>query len=96
MSVRRFVKINPARNERRWYVISWGQTLFDTWAVVRTWGRPCTGLYRTVLGGNWSQRRVEEFATEDEACVEAEAQVERRTKRGYAERGRVLKCSQRT
>jgi hypothetical protein len=39
------------------------QTLFGSWAVVRTWGR---------LGGNWSQSRVEEFSTKDEATVEVE------------------------
>ena len=74
MGIQRFVKVNPTKNERRWYVISWGPTLFDTWAVVRTWGR---------LGGNWSQCRVEEFATEHEVVAEVKVQIERRMKRGY-------------
>ena len=42
---------------------------------MRAWGRPCTGLYRTVLGSEWSQRQVQEFATQDEACAEALAQA---------------------
>ena len=78
MGVQRFVKVDSAQNQRRWYVVAWGPTLFGAWAVVRSWGR---------LGMSWSQRRVEEFATVDEAIAEAEAQMERRMKRGYAARG---------
>jgi predicted DNA-binding WGR domain protein len=55
--------------------------------VERAWGRLCTGLYRTVLGSEWSQRQVQEFATQDEAYAEAEAQVERRERRGYVSSG---------
>jgi predicted DNA-binding WGR domain protein len=83
VGVRRFVKINPAKDVRRWYVVAWDPTLFGTWAVVHAWGRPCTGLYRTVLGSEWSHRQVQEFATQDEACAETRAQVERRERRGY-------------
>lgn len=78
MGVQRFVKVHPAENRQRWYVVAWGPTLFGTWAVTRAWGR---------LGTNWSQRRVEEFDTVDEAIAEAEAQMERRVKRGYAGSG---------
>jgi len=78
VGVQRFVKVDAAENQQRWYVVAWGQTLFGTWAVVRSWGR---------LGTNWSQRRVEEFATVDEAIAEADAQMERRAKRGYAGSG---------
>ncbi len=78
MGVQRFVKVDSAQNQRRWYVVAWGPTLFGAWAVARSWGR---------LGTNWSQRRVEEFATVDEAIAEAEAQMVRRGKRGYAARG---------
>jgi len=78
VGVQRFVKVDPAEHQRRWYVVAWGPTLFGAWAVVRSWGR---------LGTNWSQRRVEEFATVDEAIAEADVQMERRAKRGYAARG---------
>ncbi len=78
MYVRRFVKVNPAENQRRYYVVAWGPTLFGGWAVMRAWGR---------MGSNWGQRRIEEFATEEEAIAEAEAQVERREKRGYVRSG---------
>ena len=62
MGVRVFVKIDLAENKRRWYVVSWGPTLFETWAVVCTWGR---------LGTDWSQRQVQEFETQEEAMGEA-------------------------
>ena len=78
MGVHRFVKVVPEQNQRRWYVVTWGPTLFGTWAVTRAWGR---------LGAAWSQRRVEEYATPDEARAEAQAQVERREKRGYVGSG---------
>ena len=74
MGVQRFVKVDPEKNQRRWYVVAWGPTLFGDWAVMRAWGR---------LGADWSQRKVDEFPTEDEARAEAQAQVERREIRGY-------------
>jgi predicted DNA-binding WGR domain protein len=74
VGIQRFVKVNPDKGVRRWYVVAWGPTLFGTWAVVCAWGR---------LGSEWSQRQIQEFATQDEACAEAEAQAERREKRGY-------------
>lgn len=39
--------------------------------------------YRTVLGTDWSQRQVQEFETQGEAAAEADAQMQRREKRGY-------------
>ncbi|MCP4543651.1 MAG: WGR domain-containing protein [Chloroflexi bacterium] len=74
MGVRVFVKIDPTENERRWYVVSWGPTLFGKWAVVCTWGR---------LGTDWSQRQVQEFDTQDQAVDEANTQIQRRENRGY-------------
>jgi len=35
----RLEKINPARNHRRWYVLSVQPTLFGEWALIREWGR---------------------------------------------------------
>jgi len=74
VGVQRFTRINPARNDRRWYVVAWGPTLFGDWAVTRAWGR---------LGSGWSQRRVQEFPTADQARAEVEAQAGRRERRGY-------------
>jgi len=74
MGVQRFVKVDPEKNQRRWYVVAWGPTLFGDWAVMRAWGR---------LDADWSQRKIDEFSTEDEARTEAQAQVERRERRGY-------------
>ena len=74
MGMQRFIKVDPAQNERRWYTVSWGPTLFGAWAVMRAWGR---------LGTGWSQRRVEEFLTAEQARAEVEAQVQRRERRGY-------------
>jgi len=34
-----FERVNPARNEARFYYVSWQATLFDDGAVVRLWGR---------------------------------------------------------
>ncbi len=74
MGMYRFVKIIPEKNQHRWYVVTWGPTLFGSWAVTRAWGR---------LGSAWSQRRIEEYGTQDAARAEAQVQVERRKKRGY-------------
>ena len=41
---------------------------------MHAWGR---------LDADWSQRKIDEFPTEDEARAEALAQVERRERRGY-------------
>jgi len=74
VGLRHFTCVRPEKNERRWYAIMWGPTLFNTWGVILSWGR---------LGSSWHRRRVLEFPTAEEAIVEAEAQVERRLKRGY-------------
>ncbi len=73
-SLRHLTRVRPEKNERRWYALSWGPTLLDTWGVVLSWGR---------VGSNWHRRRVLEFPTAEEAISEAQAQVERRLKRGY-------------
>jgi predicted DNA-binding WGR domain protein len=74
MGVKRFVKVDPERNVRRWYTVAWGPTLFGNWAVVRSWGR---------VGADWAQCKSEVFEDDDAACIEAEAQVKRRLRRGY-------------
>ena len=83
MSVQQFTRTDPEQNVHRWYAIYCGPTLFDTWAVVRSlraepqdeaWGR---------IGSNRSQHLVHEFPTPDLAHTEAQAQADRRLKRGY-------------
>jgi predicted DNA-binding WGR domain protein len=74
MGVRCFVKVDPEQNHRRWYVISWGPTLFGDYAVVRSWGR---------VGTDWVQCKSETFDDGAAACVEAEAQTKKRLRRGY-------------
>ena len=76
MSVRRFIKIDLGRDYRRWYVISWGPTLFGNYAVVRSWGR---------IGTDWAQCKSETFEESEAARAEADAQARRRLKRGYTE-----------
>jgi predicted DNA-binding WGR domain protein len=74
--VRLFTRIRPEENEQRWYAIAWGPTLFGAWGVQLSWGR---------LGTNRYQQQVQDFPTERQAMTEAQAQVERRLKRGYVE-----------
>jgi predicted DNA-binding WGR domain protein len=76
MGVRRFIKIDRERDRHRWYVISWGPTLFGNWAVVRSWGR---------VGTNWAQCKSETFEKGETARAEADAQARRRLRRGYTE-----------
>ncbi len=78
MGVQLFVKVDPAAGERRWSAVTWGPTLFGAWAVTYAWGR---------LGTDWSQRQAREFDVEEDAVVEAEAQIRRRLSRGYRAMG---------
>jgi predicted DNA-binding WGR domain protein len=74
MGVKRFVKVDPEQSQYRWYTIYWGPTLFGDYAVVRSWGR---------IGTNWAQCKSEVFEEGNAARVEAEAQTQRRLRRGY-------------
>ena len=76
MGVRRFIKVNRERDHHRWYVISWGPTLFGNYAVVRSWGR---------VGTDWAQCKSEAFEESETARAEADAQARRRLRRGYTE-----------
>lgn len=69
-----FERIRPEENERRRYVVATSRTLWGSWAVLMAWGRVDTSRWR---------QKVIEFDTPEEAVEEAEAQVERRYKRGY-------------
>ena len=74
MSVQQFTRTDPEQNVHRWYAIYCGPTLFGTWAVVSSWGR---------IGSNRSQHLIRQFPTSDLAHAEAQAQADRRLKRGY-------------
>jgi predicted DNA-binding WGR domain protein len=74
VGVRRFVRVDPERNIRRWYTIAWGPTLFGNWAVVRSWGR---------VGTNWAQCKSEMFDDDEAAYTQAQALTQRRLRRGY-------------
>jgi predicted DNA-binding WGR domain protein len=52
-----FERVNPARNESRFYYLAWQSTLFDAGAVVRLWGRK----------GETQREMTTPFATLDEA-----------------------------
>ena len=66
-------RIDPARNEARFYFVSIGPALFDPHAVIRIWGR--IGGYQRLL--------VTPCQTSTEARKLAKRLVQRRLKRGY-------------
>ena len=66
-------RINPGKNEARFYFVSFGPTLFDPHAVIRVWGR--IGGYQRLL--------VTPCQTSTEARKLATKLVQRRLKRGY-------------
>ncbi|MCB0191913.1 MAG: WGR domain-containing protein [Anaerolineae bacterium] len=66
-------RINPDKNERRFYFVSIGPALFDPYAVIRMWGR--IGGYQRML--------VTPCQTSLEARKLATKLVQRRLSRGY-------------
>ncbi len=68
-----FDRINPERNESRFYYLAWQRNLLGEWAVVRVYGR---------RGG---QQRVlaEPFATLDAAWPTIRAHIRARLRHGY-------------
>ena len=68
-----FERVNPARNERRFYYVSWQATLFNEGAVVRLWGRK----------GETQRELATPFPTLDEAWPLLRRVLRRRLRRGY-------------
>jgi predicted DNA-binding WGR domain protein len=68
-----FHRINPAKNEKRFYYLEVGSTLFDRYAVIRVWGR---------IGGHRRQM-VTPCASAEEAQVVVGRLIRRRLRRGY-------------
>ena len=66
-------RVNPEKNEARFYFVSIGPALFDPHAVIRIWGR--IGGYQRIL--------VTPCQTSTEARKLAKRLVQRRLKRGY-------------
>jgi predicted DNA-binding WGR domain protein len=69
----RFVRVNPKKNEARFYNLDFQPTLFGQTALVREWGR---------LGAG-STQRSDWFPSRDEAKEELERAIKRRVQRGY-------------
>ncbi|MBE7473184.1 MAG: hypothetical protein DPW09_24830 [Anaerolineae bacterium] len=66
-------RVNPARNEARFYLVEAGPSLLDPFAVVRVWGR---------IGGA-QQHKINPCASAAEAEQLAERLIRRKIKRGY-------------
>ena len=66
-------RINPARNEFRFYHVRIGPTLLDKYAVIRVWGR---------IGGQ-QRTMINPCQTDAEARILVDRLIRRRLKRGY-------------
>lgn len=66
-------RINPDRNEARFYYVLVGRTLLDQHGVMRIWGR---------IGGH-QRAMITPCQTEEEARNVANMLIQRRLKRGY-------------
>lgn len=71
----RLEKINPAKRERRFYVLSIVRTLFGDWCLLREWGR---------IGASGGQRLVEYLPTQDAAETAFRKLKTAKNRRGYA------------
>ncbi len=66
-------RINPERNERRFYAVQVGPSLFDEHAVLRLWGR---------IGG-YQRQMVTPCQSPDDAQALARQLIQRRLQHGY-------------
>ena len=66
-------RINPERNERRFYAVQVGPSLFDEHAVLRLWGR---------IGG-YQRQMVTPCPSPDDAQALARQLIQRRLQHGY-------------
>ncbi len=74
-----FERVNPERNEARFYYLAWQRTLFNDGAVVRLWGRK----------GQTQHSLQTPVATLEEAWPLLVRLIRLRLRRGY----RVVDCS---
>ena len=77
----RLEKINPARNHRRWYVLSVQPTLFGEWAVIREWGR---------IGNNGGESDSALYPSELDALSACDAVKIAKIRRGYVAQAEQL------
>ena len=69
-----FQRVNPARNEARYYYLAWQPTLFGENVVVRAWGHK----------GGQRRHLVRPFASLEDAWPVIRHLIRRRLKRGYS------------
>ena len=74
----RLIKVDPSRNQRRYYALSVNPTLFGTWSVSREWGR---------LGHRGGRIRTDEHADEPTAQAALEQLKRQKERRGYVSTG---------
>ena len=67
-------RINPTRNEYRFYQLKWGSTLLDDGAIIRTYGR--------INGGQRTMTPLP-YPSLEEAWTMIVKQVHKRLKHGY-------------
>lgn len=70
----RLEKIDPHRNQWRWYILSVQPTLFGEWALIREWGR---------IGNDGGQSETDYYASERDALNECNLIKSAKIKRGY-------------
>ncbi len=70
----RLESTDPEKNRARFYVLHISKTLWDTWALIRRWGR---------IGQEARGIRVDECATEEEALQRAAETVDLRLRHKY-------------
>jgi len=67
-------RVNPGKNEHRFYVVQVGPSLFDAYAVLRVWGR---------IGGQ-QRHTVIPCQSQEEANRLADSLVQLRIRHGYS------------
>lgn len=70
----RLESTDPEKNRARFYVLHASKTLWDTWALIRRWGR---------IGQEARGIRVDECATEEEALQRAAETIDLRLRHKY-------------
>lgn len=70
----RLEKVDPAKRQRRFYVIQVARNLFGEWCVIREWGR---------IGSAGGQSMVNYCENREEAEAHLEDLSHRKSRRGY-------------
>lgn len=67
-------KINPAKNQQRFYSLHVMPDLFGQWSLIREWGRI----------GSGGTVKIDSYPTEDEATAKLAQFKAQKLKRGYS------------